>query len=254
MILKRLANTRARAGQMKEYVRHLKRTYADRVQYWQARSTSRLFFLPCGRRSFCMITDGMDRSKFKLPRSRIMTTKEFDSFSRPSLDMSAMITHGHSCVIAISGPRVGKGSSWVVDLFANALHRLADQHDIRSAEVILQSDNCSKETKNNCMMHFMGMITSLKKVYRTEMRYLQTAHTHEDVDQYFSAIATHIQASPELHTPADFVWSLTNFGRDHPDVRPYEPNTIVYEVGGTRDWSFVAKDQERLKGHENHSL
>ena len=129
MILKRLANTRARAGQMKEYVRRLKRTYADRVQYWQARSTSRLFFLPCGRRSFCMITDGMDRSKFKLPRSRIMTTKEFDSFSRPSLDMSAMITHGHSCVIAISGPRVGKGSSWVVDLFANALHRLADQHD-----------------------------------------------------------------------------------------------------------------------------
>ncbi|CAK9097381.1 unnamed protein product [Durusdinium trenchii] len=109
MLLKRISNERARAGQTQEYVRRLKRTYADRVCYWTSRATSRLLFLPCGRRSFTMITDAMDKSKFKFPRSRVICSKEFQTFARPALDMSTIITHGHNCVIAVSGPPLEEG-------------------------------------------------------------------------------------------------------------------------------------------------
>lgn len=238
MLLERISNERARAGQMQEYVRHLKRTYADRVCYWTSPATSRLLFLPCGRRSFTMITDAMDKSKFKFPRSRVICSKEFQTFARPALDMSTIITHGHNCVIAVSGPHLKKDASWVVDLLSHAIHRLAGKYNVREAEFIVQSDNCGKETKNNVLLHFCGLMTALKKIYRIEMRFLQTAHTHEDVDQYFSAVATHIESCPELHLPRDFVDCLNQFGRDHPGVRPHESETIAFEVGQTRDWTL----------------
>ncbi|CAK9094797.1 unnamed protein product [Durusdinium trenchii] len=188
MLLERISNERARAGQMQEYVRHLKRTYADRVCYWTSPATS----------------------------SRVICSKEFQTFARPALDMSTIITHGHNCVIAVSGPHLKKDASWVVDLLSHAIHRLAGKYNVREAEFIVQSDNCGKETKNNVLLHFCGLMTALKKIYRIEMRFLQTAHTHEDVDQYFSAVATHIESCPELHLPRDFVDCLNQFGRQDP--------------------------------------
>ena len=78
-------------------------------------------------------------------------------------------------------------------------------------------------------------MTSLKKVYRAETRFLQASHTHEDIDQYFSAIATHLESCKELHTPQAFVKCLNQFGRNRPGVRPHETETVAFEVGQTRD-------------------
>ena len=54
--------------------------------------------------------DGVEagKSKFRFPRSAVVATKEFQNFIRPSLDMSTIITHGHNCVIAVSGPHLKK--------------------------------------------------------------------------------------------------------------------------------------------------
>ena len=50
-ILKRLGNdSLGRQGQLKQYMIHLQRQYADRVAYWSARSVSRLYALPCGKK------------------------------------------------------------------------------------------------------------------------------------------------------------------------------------------------------------
>lgn len=73
-ILRRLStNRRAKDLQMKEYMSHLARQYSDRTLYWRSRSLSRL---KVAGGTLTMITDAMDESKYRYPRSRFMATKE----------------------------------------------------------------------------------------------------------------------------------------------------------------------------------
>ena len=65
-------------NECKLYGDHLKRQYADRVEYWKSRALSRSgIMLPSGMHSMTMICDGVDRAKFKYPRSEALTAKEF---------------------------------------------------------------------------------------------------------------------------------------------------------------------------------
>ena len=105
MLIKKLAGDEvARKHQLHEYERHLGKQYLDRTVYWSARNSSRLPLLPTGRPSICIITDAIDHSKFRFPRSRAFTSKEFDRFVRPTLDVTACIAHGRFFLLALSGP------------------------------------------------------------------------------------------------------------------------------------------------------
>ena len=98
--------------------------YMDRVEYWNSRTQSRLRApLPSGFLRVTLIIDGMDKSKFRYPRSRIIGSKEFDALLRPSLDLTATIVHGWFLHCALSEPYVPKDSSWSADMVLHALDR-----------------------------------------------------------------------------------------------------------------------------------
>ena len=235
MILKKLGNDqRARVAQLEEYMRHLARQYRDRTCYWKSRAISRLPLLPDGKRSITIITDGMDKSKFRVPRSRVCSSKDFAGFVRPSLEMSVAICHGWNLVMAISPPHLKKDSSWCIDLVASSLNQVSQQLDLRQTELILQSDNCGRETKNNSLLRFCGLMVSQHRLARAEMRFLETGHSHEDVDQYFSAVAAFLESHSEIHTATAFKDCLDKFHRG--DIRPHEPSKEVFVVTSTRDW------------------
>lgn len=126
MILKRLgSDKRLRAFQMKEYQLHLDRQYQDRVIYWQGRAKSRMGVQPNGLTTVALICDGMDKSKYRYPRSAVCGTKAFGSFVRPSLDLTAVITHGHNLILACSEPYTKKDSSWTAELITHALEKVS---------------------------------------------------------------------------------------------------------------------------------
>ena len=238
MILKRLgADKRARAMQMQEYQRHLHRTYQDRVRYWLTRSQSRLGIQPSGISTLTLICDGMDKSKYRYPRSAVCNSKEFSGLVRPALDVTAVICHGHNVVLACSEPFVQKGSSWTTELVAHSIDKVAQKTDVRGCEIQLQMDNCGRENKNNSLCRLAGILTGSGRCYRMQLNFLESGHSHEDIDQYFSSLSNLIESRREIHTPDQFVAVLDRFMQDA-SIRPHEESRFVYKVDAVRDWKL----------------
>ena len=238
MILKRLSSDkRARAMQMLEYQKHLVHQYQDRVKYWQARARSRLGMQPSGVSTITLVVDGMDKSKYRYPRSAVCSSKEFAGLVRPALDVSAIICHGYNVVVACSEPYVPKSSSWTTELIAHALSKVASQTDVRSCQIHIQMDNCGRENKNNTVCRFAGMMTGSGRCHSCLLSFLESGHSHEDIDQFFSTLSNLIEGRREIHTPDQFVTILDSFLQDQ-SVRPFEQERYVCKVDTVRDWTL----------------
>jgi hypothetical protein len=187
-IIKRLGNdSNARRSQALEFSAHLSLQYRDRVAYWEARSQSRLREpLPSGLIRITMITDGMDKSKFRYPRAKALGSKEFDGLIRPALDMVATIVHGYSITVLLSEPFVAKDSSSTCDAVLHSLDRLAGAGvDLRKVSLHLQADNTSREVKNNTLLRMGGALVASHRLHDLRICNLRAGHSHEDVDGFF---------------------------------------------------------------------
>lgn len=245
LIVKKLGSDRiAREAQLQQYLRHLDQQYEDRVVYWQARANSRLKMLPDGTRSVCIIVDAVDHTKLRYPKHAAMSAKDFSGFIRPCLDCTAAITHGHGIVIALSEPFVKKDSSWSIDVIAHvhALSQVAQRHDLRQMEVVLQADNTSRECKNNSLLRWAAMMVGLHMVKRMELRFLMSGHSHEDVDGFFSQLVNEIEGHKNLESPDDFQALIAKFlekSSTRPEERQFQHVVMVDSV---RDWTLGASD------------
>ena len=240
LILKRLGDDRsAYRRQMSEFSRHLTRQYNDRLMYWKSRARSRLPSLPSGSRSIVAIVDGMDHAKYRWPRSSNMISKDFASFVRPHLDCTGLLCHGHCAVLALSEGFVQKDASWAVELLCHVMHEISarDSVDLTDAEFVVQADNCSREAKNNTMARYLGLMVASGRLKRAEMRFLQSGHSHEDIDAWFGNLSSWIQSHKEIHTPLDFLSVLRNY-MERPSTRPTEPLKLAHKIDMVRDWTY----------------
>ena len=217
--------------------RHLDRQYEDRRVYWDARASSRLGTDYENQRTICCIIDSIDRSKFALPRTGALQSKEMAGLERPRLDCTAVICHGHMLAIFIAEPGLVKGASWTVECLAHCFHVLQAERgiDLREYSVRLQGDNCSKELKSNSVAKFLSVMVARRRLRRADLQTLVSGHSHEDVDQYFSLMAGFLETQCELHNPAAFEAAIKTFVAA-PSVRPHEPLRIVKRVSQVRDW------------------
>ena len=92
----------------------------DRCCYWRARGVARSRGL-----EIVLIQDGMDQSKFTVPRSALMRAKLFESMNRPRLHLAAVICHGRFVAIYLSESDVAKDSNTSCEIFAHVLHELS---------------------------------------------------------------------------------------------------------------------------------
>ena len=238
-ILKKLGADRlAREGQMNQYQLHLKRQFNDRSVYWSNRAQSRLRqLLPCGTLTLSCIIDGIDHSKLKFPRSMIILSKEMSGFLRPSMDMVGCICHGYGIWMINTLPHVAKDSCLTIDILTHMLHCLSvDGLDCRSADLRLQSDNTTRETKNNVTLRWLSCLVGSHRLRRGELNCLSTGHSHEDIDQVFSIVTNTIQREKELHQPSDFCAALERLLADQ-SFRPHERIRQVELVTSVREWT-----------------
>ena len=126
------------------------------------------------------------------------------------MDCHGLIIHGVGAFLALSEPFTPKDSSWCTEIMLFGLHQAAlSGKDLRVHECILQADNTPRECKNNTLVRIGAVLTGLHRVRRLELRFLSLGHSHEDVDQWFSTLASLIEANRELHA------SRTNPKRIH---------------------------------------
>ena len=204
----------------------------------KSRGLSRLPSTSSGKQHLCCILDGMDRSKFRFPRSvSVMASKDFANFARPTLDTYGVLAHGQLCLLAQSLPAVAKDSNFCCDVLAFVLHKIteAGRMDPRQCELVVQSDNCSREIKNNSLLRMLGLWVSLHRLGRAELRNLRAGHSHEDIDAWFGHLSYWLESEKELHTPPDFRDSLERFMKQ-PGARVDEPMKFSVTVDRVRDW------------------
>ncbi len=225
---------------MRLYRLHLDRQYRDRMAYWSSRSLSRLGLQSSGGQTIVITVDSMDHSKYSYPKSMAMGSKDYSNFIRPTLTCTAALVHGFATVIVLAEPYVHQTSSWSCDVVAHCLHILAQvpELDLSQCELVVFGDNSSKELKNNSICRLLGALCNCYKIKRGELRTLESGHSHEDLDQTFSILSSHLAGVEELHTPEQYRRSIQEW-LDSPRVRTTEPRKLVHLVNQVRSWNLA---------------
>ena len=55
--------------------------------------------------------------------------------------------------------------------------------DLKRCELVAFGDNSSKELKNNSVLRLLGGLVQTHKIKRSELRTLESGHSHEDLDE-----------------------------------------------------------------------
>lgn len=91
--------------------RHLSGQFADRKVYWELKSRSRH-----ERDLLTIICDGMDKSKFSLPRYyQGRVPKALETVVRPSCELYTVMIHGHAVCTFVTDSDQTAGASWVME-------------------------------------------------------------------------------------------------------------------------------------------
>lgn len=224
------AHLRARKNQLQLFHNHLRDQYNDRVCYWEARGLSRL-----RSNTLVLVADGMDQSKFEIPRSSMTRGKEFATLQKIRMHVVACIAHGHCCMFGVGLPDTKKDSNASIEILAAMLTRLRDKGlPLSQMHVHLQHDNTSREFKNNGGLRWAASQVSSKNLLSVTCSYLRTGHTHEDIDQVFSRLSKHLGRVRDLQDPNDVCATIEDFlQRAH---MPFEGDRVVVRMDNVRNW------------------
>ena len=134
-------------------------------------------------------------------------------------------------------PDVHKGSALTCDILAWVLEKLVTEHglDLTSKRLHCQLDNCSSENKNNAVLQFCSFLVLTKKVKSMTVGFLQTGHTHEDIDMEHASLARHIakRCRRALRFKV-FVDATQEFLNQR--SRTHEPGRYCIIINQVRDW------------------
>ena len=86
-------------------------------------------------------------------------------------------------------------------------------------------------------LRLLALKTSLGHVKASELSFLSSGHSHEDIDAFFAVARKWLEKSRELWVPEAFRESLQQFV-DNPAVRPYEKFRKVVLMSQYRNWKL----------------
>ena len=230
------------------FLDHMRSQWLDREVYWRCRARART-----ERDVLTIITDGMDRSKFALPRwSEGRCPKgAAERARRPVLEVTGSIVHGTGLYIFVADEDMVVGSNWVCEVTMRALdlafRRFQQKNMPWPSHLICQSDNTCREAKNGIFARFLISLLSASVFAACTGQHLQVGHTHEDVDAVFGLLARALhEARESLQTPQQVCQLLQStlepvFARNGEEVR------VIY-VSACRPWGDFLPQEVKLAG------
>ena len=185
------------------------------------------------KQSIKITIDGMDQAKFKCPRN-LANSSELEKLWRPVLHVTGCIVHGHLEAYFIMNPDQCKDANMECTILARVLdlvaQKLGPQFSVpQSLEVA--ADNTTREAVNQTVGSFLSNLVATEVFEDTALERLQPNHTHNEMDQRFSSVATTLSRAPVLEDREEFA----DWMREH--VKPVGTRTLHIEVlEGT--WDF----------------
>lgn len=245
LIVKQLLQGPARTSQMEMYRLHLRRQYQDRQIYWAHRAQSRAEANSnTNVKMVSFIVDGMDQAKHSYPKGEALQAKEFNSWSRPRMQNTTVIAHGHSVLVGLSPQNCPSSGSRTMELIAHMMSLLAQPKPSQPPSyqiywpntfLRLEADNCSKEIKHQTCLRMMSVKIASHALRGCEISYLRSGHSHEDIDCFFSLTSAWLQRFPTLENITDFRSCFEEFLANK-SVRVHEPHREVVVFDTFHDW------------------
>lgn len=125
---------------------------------------------------------------------------------------TACILHGRIVLSVLSPPSVPSNASRSCEILSHTLTLLSQEGvDLRPLTINLQGDNCCKELKNTTLLRWLSLHISTHRVRSGCLIFLQSGHSHEDIDMHFSTISSWYARNKELHTMNAFRQCLQDF-------------------------------------------
>jgi hypothetical protein len=213
--------TDERAAVAQEKKDHIRNVMADRVVSVRANRTAE----QDAKQPTCdgigqvlkITIDGMDQAKFRCPRN-LASSAEFDACFRPQLHMVGTICHGHFEAYFIMDADQAKDANANCTIISRCLDLLLEgstepgtawpSQCVLPRTLIVAADNTSRESKNQIFLNYMAYLVATHKFEATETQFLQTGHTHNELDQRFSSVGAYLSRSPVLEDPHEFAASI----------------------------------------------
>jgi hypothetical protein len=141
------------------YLQHLIDQWSDRQIYWHARSLSQRIaqnavVSSLTQSMLCVMADGMDQGKFRIPRTRGIKVKGMDSFPRPALHVAGVLAHGYALHLAVSLPDVGKDANTNIETMSLMFDSILEHRGKFPQHLWLQQDNAPNQCKNQKMFRW----------------------------------------------------------------------------------------------------
>lgn len=111
--------------------------------------------------AICVMQDGMDQSKFRVPRVRTAKSKLFSSLFRPQLHIAGSWIHGKTLLLSVSDEDCGKDAAAQLEQLSLALETVWAEHRKLPLGLCVQCDNTYMEGKNRFVIAYTTSSWSL---------------------------------------------------------------------------------------------
>lgn len=198
-----------RLGAVTMYREHLHDQFVDRSSLWCLRTISSDHH----SNTLVIVTDGIDQSKFALPRdSGLRCLSSLSKYHRPRAKVHGCWALGWVLRVGVMDETQAHDASCVLELLARTLEDVAKicEQEKRPfpATVLLYSDNTVRECKNNTVMKYLGALVGRFRVKFAGSCFLRKSHSHDLIDQLWGIIARRLASSDKLQSTNDIVCEI----------------------------------------------
>ena len=184
-----------------------------------------------------IMIDGMDQQKFSMPRARrLQGASEYGKAWKTNVHVTGVVIWGVEEQYYLLPMDLPKSSSMECTILAKALDetkkRLKEidpSYDL-PCHLIVAVDNTPREAKNQYFAQFCAYL-SCKHFASVQVEFLQVSHTHNELDQRFSSVASLIKRCDELQS----IDQLQSYLQAH--MRPAQGSSLSVHVLDNH-WSF----------------
>ena len=142
--------------------------------------------------TFSIIIDGADQSAFGSPH-HYLHSKDDDGHWKIGTHLMGALVHGRACHGFTMLPNIKHGSNVTIETLHRVLHHEFEKNNKKpfTQRVLnLQLDNTTKQCKSQYVLGYLALLVLWNVFSTVLLSFLLVGHTHEDIDQLFSRIAT----------------------------------------------------------------
>jgi len=209
-----LAELKAKEHRHSQFVR------GERGSYYVRRALGRIH----PESYLSIILDGADQAAFGSPHF-CTHSKDTEKCWRIATSLMGAIVHGVGVFGFSYMPNIKHGSNLTIEVLHRVLSTVWEKGTLSYLPDVLylQLDGTSKQNRNKYLLGFLGLLVEWQLFESVVLSILPVGHTHEDIDQLFSRVATYLRKH-DARSRAEFLQAF----EDSFNPRKYPTETAKY--------------------------